>query len=91
VPNNDKDASTALAELISEYVNRYSGDRDKLAVALASDHPTLQQNFMRTVVVPFLREMAEKPYVDLRNEGSHELAKLLVKAMDENPIGLPFV
>lgn len=64
-----------LAKEISNFVNRYNGDGEieKLALHMASDHPTLQQNTMG-LVLNFIKCMANKPYVDARNEASKETA-----------------
>ena len=49
---------------------------EKLAKERATDHPTLQQSFMRMVCL-FIHEMAQKKYFDDRNKGSVALAKEL--------------
>jgi hypothetical protein len=68
-----------LAAAISSFVNGASSDKiEKLGAALANDHPTLQQNKMR-LACAFIEAMAAKPYVDARNETSHETAKAMIE------------
>jgi len=43
-------------------------------------HPTLQQNFMRTVI-GFIKGQEEKEYFDARNEATVELCKELYKVL----------
>ena len=56
-------------QFVSDMVNDCGFEDDELAKAMANQHPTLQQNFMR-FVVKFLRLMADKPIYDLRNRNS---------------------
>lgn len=74
--------AAAVASTISDYVNGYS-NYDALAEEMLRDHPTLQQQTMR-VIVEYLRGMAAKEYVDARNESSRDLARALVKTIDED-------
>jgi len=88
---NEDAIDDVVARVLSNYVNVASFNRKDGGVAgrMARDHPTLQQNFMRTVVVPFMKAMATSRYVDLRNEGSHNLAKKVMPLVEE--AYLPFV
>ena len=60
-------------EMVSTMINDFGFKDKELAHSIATDHPTLQQNFMRLVCL-FIHEMAEKKYFDDRNKGSVELA-----------------
>jgi hypothetical protein len=77
------------AEDVMRHLNR-GGRPDMVAAALASDHPTLQQLFMR-VAVAFIKEVAAKPYVDLRNEASQKAARAAVAAWDAQDKGGPYL
>jgi hypothetical protein len=80
-----------MAMAISNYANSHGGSSfEKVGAAMANDHPTLQQGMMR-LFVAFVREMAKKPYADLRNQASVDLAKGLVKEWGEYGPYLPFV
>ena len=61
----------------------------ELAKERATDHPTLQQSFMR-MVTKFIEKMADKSYYDDRNKASVELAKKLKPIIEENR-GLPCI
>ena len=72
------------------------GGEDKVQDALQSvlnqQHRTLQQNFMRQIIIPSIRIFAEKDknnYKDLRNEASCELATKLLPMVENAP--LPFI
>lgn len=67
-----------LAKLFAEHVN--SAHPDKFVIEMLNEHRTLQQNFMKVVVL-YVRELAklnENQY-DLRNEDSVKLAKAIVE------------
>jgi hypothetical protein len=83
------DEDRQAADAIMRYLNR-GGRPEMVAAALASDHPTLQQYFMR-VAVAFMREMAAKTYVDARNEASHAAAKVALEAWDKENKGGPYL
>ena len=77
------------ADAIMTHLNR-GGSPLKVARALANNHPTLQQYFMRTCVA-FMREMAEKGYVDARNEDSRNAARVALAAWDKENPGGPYL
>lgn len=76
-------------QFVSDMVNDFGFQDDELALKMANQHPTLQQNFMR-FVVKFLRLMAEKPTHDLRNRNSVQAAKMMMNAIANNDT-FPFV
>ena len=76
-------------EMVSTMINDFGFKDKELAHSVATDHPTLQQNFMRLVCL-FIHEMAEKKYFDDRNKGSVELAKELDPIVKEKGF-LPFI
>jgi hypothetical protein len=72
-----------LAEALSNFVNGASSDQaEKLAKLMANDHPTLQQSKMRLACL-FIEEMADKSYVDGRNETSQKTAKAMIKGFKQ--------
>lgn len=72
-------------QFVSDMVNDCGFEDDELAKAMANQHPTLQQNFMR-FVVKFLRLMAAKPNHDLRNKNSVQAAKMMIDAIADNDV-----
>ena len=74
---------------VSKMVNDFGFQDEELAKAMATDHPTLQQSFMR-MVTKFIEKMADKPYYDDRNKASVQLAKKLKPIIEENR-GLPCI
>jgi hypothetical protein len=78
------------AEQIADAINNMSINENEVGIRLAEQHPTLQQNFMRTVV-GFLQAMKAKSYTDARNEGSQRLAQKMIEGLDEGDLHLPFV
>ena len=74
---------------LSGMVNSSSFDEGALAAAMAGDHPTLQQNFMR-FCCKYIQAMASKSYFDDRNRSSVRIARKLAAALDPDD-GLPFI
>jgi hypothetical protein len=75
-----------VTTVMSIYINdmTLNGSVAGVGINMAHNHPTLQQNFMREVVIPFLKEEAGKEYADLRNEATHKMSVAMLKAVSEN-------
>lgn len=71
------------AKAMSDMVNDTCFDEQSLAKAMASDHPTLQQNYMR-LFKAFVSNMAAKTYCDGRNENSVNFAKSIMPIVNES-------
>lgn len=84
-----KDQPKFEAAAISDWVNNFGFPDDEIAKKMATDHPTLQQSFMR-LCLKFIKEMSEKTYYDGRNKASVEKAKKIMEALDGN-IWLPLI
>lgn len=81
----EEERAKQLADFISSFFN-ICGDGERalnLTKEMMNQHRTLQQAFMR-FVVHYLKQYAEIEYDD-RNEAAVKIAKVLAKAMDENP------
>lgn len=99
--NTRRDYTEPIREAVRslmDALNRSStGARASAAVAeeLEHTHRTLQQEYMRTVVVPTLQklaEMGERGAYDARNEASCRLAQRLLEAVkDDDDLMLPFI
>ena len=83
---NDK--QDFYADAVSDMVNDFAFDEEHLAKAMAKDHNTNQQNFMR-LCKAFILQMAKKEYFDGRNKASVELAKSISEKLEKTP--LPYV
>jgi hypothetical protein len=93
-PERVSEISEILNSLF-DVLNQMGGEQDvKIALehVIHSQHRTLQQNFMRNLIVPSIQifaNMGEEGWTDLRNEASCKLAGKLHKIANET--GLPFV
>ena len=83
---SDKDDFNAKA--ISSMVNDCGFDEQKVAKKMASDHPTLQQSYMR-LFSAFAQNMAAKTYFDGRNQNSVEFAKSIQPILEKS--GFPMI
>lgn len=78
-------ASRGLIRAMNSFAARSNGE--KIVTDMLHEHPTLQQSFMRTVVIPFIKGMAKKDGTarcDLRNETTVSLAKKMLCAISED-------
>lgn len=85
---SDRDIDDVTYKILYTYINRMGGKKE-IGKMMANEHPTLQQSFMREVVMSFINEMASKEYMDMRNEASVNACKAIKKILDE--IYFPFV
>lgn len=72
----DSDRQGFYQTQLSRFVNCFDFDEKAAAKAMASDHRTVQQAYMR-LVCSFIEEMANQPSCDDRNRASVEVAKQL--------------
>lgn len=78
-------------------LNTLSSDSDsKIAVvhAFSRTHYTLQQSFVRNVIIPILKYLAkerEKGNYDLRNKAASLLAVKMLAAVTEDDLYLPLI
>ena len=72
----DSDRQGFYQTQLSRFVNSFDFDEKAAAKAMASDHRTVQQAYMR-FVCSFIEEMAKQPSCDARNRASVEVAKQL--------------
>ena len=68
------------AEAIDTMINDFGFDEKMIAEKMATNHPTLQQSFMR-LCMRFIEKMAQKPYYDGRNEASVKTAQKIIEAL----------
>ena len=89
-----KQTEDALNSLF-DAINKMGGDKDVMAGVtnvLNKQHRTLQQNFMRLIIVPSIKSFAAKKaegWYDLRNEAACELATKLLPIVEKE--SLPFI
>lgn len=72
----DSDRQGFYQTQLSRFVNSFDFDEKAAAKAMASDHRTVQQAYMR-LVCSFIEEMAKQPSCDDRNRASVDVAKQL--------------
>lgn len=89
-----KDTKEAFETIISALnsMNYEHEVTDALNDVLSKLHPTLQQNFMKHLIIPAINKFAEKKekgYYDLRNEASCILASKLAPLTKDTY--LPFI
>ena len=79
-------------EALSAMLNRCSEEQVEAAVRcfLMCEHSTLQQCFMRHVVLPALRHFAETR-TDPRNDASGTLARTMLASVTQEQMHLPFI
>lgn len=93
-PELVKQTEDALNSLF-DALNKMGGEpsvEEGLRQVLNKQHRTLQQNYMRHIVVPSIRIFADKKlnrFTDLRNEASCDLAEKLLPLVKDCP--LPFI
>ena len=82
------------AKQLEEALNDYGFNCKKFAEAIPTFHKTLEQNFMRLIIacIKFMADDSNRA-IDLRNQGSHQAAVILAKALEEHKdeIYLPFI
>ena len=80
-----------LAEIISFSLNSYGFDSKAFVETMLREHRTIQQSFMREIIVPYLKALSETTYYDVRNEASMNLAKAIMQRTTEDERCLPFI
>lgn len=74
------ESAKQLAGQVTDYVNSYSGDKNKqFAKALSCEHRTLQQSTMRLMLETIEMMAGDEYRTDGRNEGAKATAKRLMK------------
>jgi hypothetical protein len=79
---NQKRNQKLVADLVSGMVNS-SGGMEEFVEVLLKDHRTLQQSFVRNVIMPYLSRMAESRSFDARNQASVEFAKAVKPIIEQ--------
>lgn len=89
--NHERQAGADLATQVEDMLN--GGGKhmsDGFVAAVPMFHRTLQQSFMRNLIVPLIRQFADMEYFDARNEGTVKLARTLIEIIDSEGY-LPFI
>ena len=71
---------------LDEFINDFGADLNGLAKKMASAHPTLQQKYY-SLCAKFIKQMAEKSYVDPRNQFANRMCKDLYAVLQEKGCG----
>jgi hypothetical protein len=82
-----------LAEEVMRMVNSMGDTEDKKAFVLGiyQSHNTLQQGFIRELIMPLLKMMGESTWVDARNQAAHDFAKWVIDNLPEDKSYFPFI
>ena len=72
---------------LEEFVNNFGADLDALADKMANDHPTLQQKYY-SLCAKVIKRIAEKGWVDPRNEFANRMCKQLYPIIKEQGCGM---
>jgi len=71
-------------EVLSNFVNNYSCDKDTFLSEFLKDHNTLQQSVIRLCFeIIEIHAMQNINYIDLRNKKSHEICNEIVNNFNE--------
>ena len=80
-----------LAETISSSLNSFGFDSKAFVETMLREHRTLQQSFMREIIMPYLKALSETTNYDDRNEASVNLAVAIMQRTTEDERCLPFI
>ena len=80
-----------LAEIISFSLNSFGFNSKAFVETMLREHKTLQQSFMREIIMPYLKALSETTNYDDRNEASVNLAKAIMQRTTEDERCLPFI
>ena len=80
-----------LAGVISLSVNSFTFDSNGFVEVMIREHKTLQQSFMREVILPYIEALSLSKNYDDRNEASVALAKAIMERTTEAERCLPFI
>jgi hypothetical protein len=82
---------------VENTLNVLGSDKDRRIVVInwfSTLHRTLQQQFVKVIVLPVLQHLAEDHelgYTDRRNQAAAALAHKMLAATDDNDRYLPFI
>lgn len=93
---DDKKMDQEVVEGLKKIFSAINGGFHKEIVAavehvLETEHRTLQQCFMRDVIVPAIENFAGREHFDLRNQDSIVLAKALKSQMEKTGSSLRYI
>lgn len=80
-----------LANITAYALNTFSFDSKGFVEVMTREHRTLQQSFMREVVLPYLEALSLSNSFDDRNLVSVELAKAIMERTTDDERRLPFI
>lgn len=80
-----------LAEIVGFSLNTFRFDSSGFVEVMLREHRTIQQSFMREVIVPYLLGLSEVKSYDERNEASVRLATAIMARVTDDELCLPFI
>lgn len=80
------------AQRISDLLNSFQFNPERVCQAMTREHRTLQQSFTRLCIQWLCTCASDEYQFDGRNEASHEIAKALIESQDADFIGnIPYI
>lgn len=83
-----------IASQITNAVNALGFDSKKFCESMSREHRTLQQNFMRDIIIPWIQYAGSEDYkkycVDDRNEATYKICKQFSETIN-NAEALPYI
>ena len=80
-----------LAGIIGFSLNTFCFDSTGFVEVMLREHRTIQQSFMREIIVPYILGLSEVKSYDERNEASVKLAKAIIARVSDDELCLPFI
>ena len=89
----EESIGVALGKTLEHIFNYFGSDttaKEATAYLLRNCHRTILQSITRGVFI-YLRALSKVEYYDARNEASVKVAKVAIKAIDDEDIGFPLI
>ena len=80
-----------LAGIIGLAMNTFTFDSKGFVEDMCTEHRTIQQSFLREVVMPYIRALSKSTYWDDRNESTVTLAKAIMERTTDEERRLPYI
>ena len=80
------------AQRLSDLLNSFQFNPERVCQAMTREHRTLQQSFTRLCIHWLCTCASDEYQFDGRNEASHDIAKALIESQDADFIGnIPYI
>ena len=92
--DSQKQLAEALAEVFNSLNVLGSDNSNVVTYVFSRTHRTLQQQFVKMVIIPILKQLADahvEGWVDARNERAAALASKMLRAVTDDDLFLPLI